>query len=140
MLDNLSYIFELAPGDLFIVDTFGCGFIRGGLIKLLDTCRTKSSFSKLLFSVVFKEQSKFKHQCMSRSSPSSLVGSCSRDAYYQFEILAFVRKGGGAIRGFTVYHLWLVFAALSVFPFLLIFVILFSTPCLWFMLIQSQWF
>ena len=37
------------------------GLIRGGLIKLSDKCCIKSSLSKLLFSIILQEQSKFKH-------------------------------------------------------------------------------
>ena len=37
------------------------GLTRGGLIKLFDKCRIKSSLPKLLFSVLVQEQSIFKH-------------------------------------------------------------------------------
>ena len=64
------------------------GLIRGGLIKLCDIFRMKSSLSKLLFSIIVKEQSKLKHWFLSKSS-SSLLGGSFFD-------------GGGPIRGFTV--------------------------------------
>ena len=46
----IAYILELAPWGLFIVDIFWVGaysrgsLIRGGLIKLFETCRIKIQF------------------------------------------------------------------------------------------------
>ena len=54
-------------GTYLILTLFGWGLIRGvaysrgGLIKLFDKCRIKSSFSKLLFSILLQEQYKFEH-------------------------------------------------------------------------------
>ena len=55
------------PGSLFIFDAFWVGLIQGEslfegeLIKSFDICRIKNSSSKLLFSIIVQEQSKFKH-------------------------------------------------------------------------------
>ena len=46
--------------------------------KLFDKCRIKSSLSKLLFSVLLQEQSKFRHYSLSKSSSSFGVGAYSR--------------------------------------------------------------
>ena len=54
----------------------GWGLIRGGRIKLFDKFRIKSSLSKLLFSIILQEQSKFKHYSLSKSPPS--FGAYSR--------------------------------------------------------------
>ena len=44
-----------------ILFLFGGLFEGRELIKLFDKCRIKSSFSKLLFSILLQEQSIFKH-------------------------------------------------------------------------------
>ena len=43
-------------------------------MKLFDTSHIKSSFSKLLLSMILKEKSKFKHYSLSKSSSSSGSG------------------------------------------------------------------
>ena len=61
--------------------------IRGGLMKSFDKCHIKSSLSKLLFSILLQEQSKFEHKSLLKSSSSSGVG---------------LIRGGGLIRLYTV--------------------------------------
>ena len=73
-------------GAYLFLMLFGWGLIRGGLIrrgliKLFDKYRIKSSLSKLLFSILLQEQSKFEHQSLSKSSTSSGVGTYSRRGF-----------------------------------------------------------
>ena len=83
-------------------------YSRGGLIKLFDKCHIKSSLSKLLFSILLQEQSKFSHYSLSKSSSLFGVGAYLRGGLLQFEVLAWglIRGGaysrGGLIRGFMV--------------------------------------
>ena len=50
------------------------GFIRGGGLMNYLTYAAKTSLSKLLVSIILKEQSKFKHQSVLLSLSSSFVG------------------------------------------------------------------
>ena len=77
----------LPPGDLFISNIFWVGTYSRGVckiiwfVKLFDLYHIKTSLSRLLFYIILKEQSISKHQSISKSSLSSVVGTYSRGTF-----------------------------------------------------------
>ena len=74
-----AYLFlTLFDGGLFKGRTYSRG---EGVIATFDICHLKGSLSWVLFSIILKEQSKFRHWSFSKSSSSSGVETYLKGAY-----------------------------------------------------------
>ena len=63
-------------------------------MKLFDSCRMKSSFADLLFYIVFKKQSKYKHQSVVRWSSTSVMGPYSEELIYNLLAWELIERVG----------------------------------------------